>query len=126
APILNEEIENKAEDELLDSYDAEYIIDDEIIEFDDSDNEPYEKGNLEVDEIVNCNGCVFSYFSETKSIRSTLSPEEYTTDINTLKTSGGKQRHNFFGFVLSDNKISRAYSCIRKSNKIYCLEGSTN
>ena len=28
--------------------------------------------------------------------------------------------------MLLDNKISRAYSCIRKDNKIYCLEGSTN
>lgn len=125
-PIQNEEIKSTENDEILDSYDDEYIIDDEIIEFDDSDNEPIKEEILEVDEIVNCNGCVFSYFSEAKSIGSTLLPEEYTTDINTLKTSGWKQRHNFFGFVLSDNKISRAYSCIRKSNKIYCLEGSTN
>ena len=43
-----------------------------------------------------------------------------------FKTAGGKQRHNFFGLVLSDNKISRAYSCIWKNNKIYCIEGSTN
>ena len=30
-PILNEEIENTEDDKILDSYDDEYIIDDEII-----------------------------------------------------------------------------------------------
>ena len=39
---------------------------------------------------------------------------------------GGKQRHNFFGLVLNGNTISRAYACILKNNKIYCIEGSTN
>ena len=39
---------------------------------------------------------------------------------------GGKQRHNFFGLVLSGNTISRAYSCILKDNKIYCIEGSVD
>ena len=111
-------------------YDDEYIFDDEIIEWDDVDNEPYEEENVIVDEVINCDGCVYAYFSDegdkAKTLGSALSPEEYTTDISNLKTGGGKQRHNFFGLVLSDNKITRAYSCIRKDNKIYCIEGSTN
>ena len=114
--------ENKEKKEETNSI----IIDDEIIEFDDEDNTPYEDGNVNVEKIINCDGCVFSYFSETKNIGSTLSNEEYTKDVSKLKTSDGKQRHNFFGFVLSENKISKAYSCILKDNKVYCIEGSTN
>ena len=53
----------------------------------------------------------------------TLSKDEYTTDINDLKTGGKKQRHNFFGFVLSEGKISKAYACIYKDKKIYCIQG---
>ena len=102
------------------------IIDDEIVEFDEEDNMPYGEENVVVEKTINCDGCVFAYFSETKYIGSTLSEEEYTTDITKLKTSGGKQRHNFFGFVLSDNKISKAYSCILKDNKIYCIQGSSD
>ena len=79
-----------------------------------------------VEKIINCDGCVFSYFSETKNIGASLTDDEYTTDVNKLKTPGGKQRHNFFGFVLSHNKISRAYSCILKDSKIYCIEGSVD
>ena len=129
-PVENEtvnEIEN--DDEIID-FDDEYIYDDEIIEWDDEDNEPYEEENVIVDEVINCDGCVYAYFSDegdkAKTLGSTLSTEEYTTDISKLKTGGGKQRHNFFGLVLSDNKISRAYSCIRKDNKIYCIEWSIN
>ena len=123
--------EDKIEDEVVDFYNNDvYVFDDEIIEWDDVDNEPYEEENVIVDEVINCDGCVYAYFSDegdkAKTLGSTLSPEEYTTDISKLKTGGGKQRHNFFGLVLSDNKISRAYSCIRKVNKIYCIEGSTN
>ena len=102
------------------------VIDDEIIEFDDEDNKPYEEEIIKVDKIINCDGCVFSYFSEAKKIGSTLSEEEYTEDIKNLKTMGDKQRHNFFGFVLSGNTISKAYSCIYKDNKIYCIQGSTD
>ena len=122
---IDDEIVNESR-----NYDDEYIFDDEIIEFDDVENEPYEEEKVVVDEVINCDGCVYAYFSDegdkAKTLGSTLSPEEYTTDISNLKTGGGKQRHNFFGLVLSDNKISRAYSCIWKNNKIYCLEGSTN
>ena len=128
---LDKEIVNESQnydDEIID-IDDEYI-DDEIIEWDDVDNEPYEEEKVVVDEVINCDGCVYAYFSDegdkAKTLGSPLSPEEYTTDISNLKTGGGKQRHNFFGLVLSDNKISRAYSCIWKNNKIYCLEGSTN
>ena len=129
--ISTEDTENVYDDdEIIDIYDDEYIFDDEIIEWDDEDNEPYEEEKVVVEEVVNCDGCVYAYFSDegdkAKTLGSTLSPEEYTTDISNLKTGGGKQRHNFFGLVLSDNKISRAYSCIWKNNKIYCLEGSTN
>ena len=122
--ISTEDIENVYDNEIID-------IDDEIIEWDDIENEPYEEEEkVVVDEVINCDGCVYGYFSDegdkAKTLGSTLSPEEYTTDISNLKTGGGKQRHNFFGLVLLDNKISRAYSCIWKNNKIYCLEGSTN
>ena len=106
------------------------IVDDEIIDIDDTDNGPINEGTVVVDEVINCDGCVFAYFSDegdkAKRLGSTLSASEYTNDIRTLKTSGGKQRHNFFGLVLSGNTISRAYACILKDNKIYCIEGSTN
>ena len=107
------------------------IVDnDEIIEFDDTDNDPVDDESVVVEEVINCDGCVFSYFSDegdkAKTLGATLSPSDYTNDINNLKTAGGKQRHNFFGLVLSGNTISRAYACILKDSKIYCIEGSTN
>ena len=106
------------------------IIDDEIIEIDDVDNGPIEKEIVNVNEVINCDGCVYAYFDgeneNAKTLGSTLQTSEYTTDIRTLKTAGGKQRHNFFGLVLSNNTISKAYACILKNNKIYCIEGSTN
>ena len=79
-------------------------------------------------EVINCPGCVYGYYDDNhiKTIGGTLSEDEYTTDINNLKTAGGKQRHNFFGLVLSGNTISRAYACVLKDSKIYCIEGSTN
>ena len=107
------------------------IVDnDEIIEFDDTDNDPVDDESVVVEEVINCDGCVFSYFSDegdkAKTLGATLSPSDYTNNINNLKTAGGKQRHNFFGLVLSGNTISRAYACILKDSKIYCIEGSTN
>ena len=107
------------------------IVDnDEIIEFDDTDNDPVDDESVVVEEVINCDGCVFSYFSDegdkAKTLGATLSPSDYTNDINNLKTAEGKQRHNFFGLVLSGNTISRAYACILKDSKIYCIEGSTN
>ena len=88
------------------------------------------EGVVVVEEVINCDGCVYAYFSDegdkAKTLGSTLSSSDYTNDINNLKTAGGKQRHNFFGLVLSGNTISRAYACILKDNKIYCIEGSTN
>ena len=107
-----------------------YADDDEIIDFDDSDNGPTQEENVNVNEVINCSGCVYAYFSDeganAKKLGSTLSTDEYTTDIRTLKTNGGEQRHNFFGLVLSGNTISKAYSCILKDNKIYCIQGSTD
>lgn len=106
------------------------IIDDEIIEIDDEDNQPIVGGTTKVNEVINCNNCVFAYFTgeneKAKKLGDTLTSDEYTTDINTLKTNGGKQRHNFFGLVLSGNTISRAYACILKDSKVYCIEGSVN
>lgn len=107
------------------------IIDDEIIDIDDFENEPpIIEGTVTVSEVINCPGCVYAYFSkegdEAVRFGSTLSPSDYTSDINNLKTAGGKQRHNFFGLVLNGNTIARAYSCILKDNKIYCIEGSVN
>ncbi len=108
------------------------IIDnDEIIDYDDdNDNVPTNEGTVTVKEVINCDGCVYAYFSDegtkAKTLGSTLSPDEYTSDINNLKTKGGKQRHNFFGLVLSGNKISKAYACILKDEKIYCIQGSTD
>ena len=107
-----------------------YVDDDEIIEFDNDDNGPTDEKTVTVEEVINCDGCVYAYFSDegdkAKTLGATLSPSDYTKDINNLKTAGGKQRHNFFGLVLSGNTISRAYACILKDNKIYCIEGSTN
>ena len=95
-------------------------------EYIDDDNNNYKDEKVVVEKVINCDGCVYAYFSEEKYFGSTLSKDEYTTDVTTLKTKGGKQRHNFFGFILSDNKISRAYSCILKDNKVYCIEGSVD
>lgn len=106
------------------------IVDDEILDIEDEDNTPPSVEKVTASEVINCNNCVYAYFSaegdKAKKIGDTVTNDEYTTDVNTLKTSGGNQRHNFFGLVLSGNTISRAYACILKDNKIYCLEGSTN
>lgn len=118
-----EEIPNKV---VKENVEEKVVIDDEIIEFDDEDNSQYVEENVRVEKVINCDGCVFSYFSKAKTIGSTLSSDEYTKDVTKLKTSGGKQRHNFFGFVLSKNTISKAYSCILKDNKVYCIQGSTD
>ncbi len=105
----------------------EYIDDnDEIVEHDDEDNVPYVEEKVVVEEVINCDGCVYAYFSEEERFGSSISEGDYTIDINELKTTGGKQRHNFFGLVLDGNTISRAYSCILKNNKIYCIEGSVD
>ena len=105
-------------------------IDDEILEIDDEDNKPFEDERITVEEVINCEGCVYAYFSyegeSAKKLGDTLSTDEYTTDINNIRTAGNKQRHNFFGLVLSGNTISKAYSCILKDNKIYCIQGSTD
>ena len=96
----------------------------------DEDNKSNNEDKIVVEEVINCSGCVYAYFSDegdkAKTLGTTLSASDYTNDINNLKTAGGKQRHNFFGLVLSGNTISRAYACILKDNKIYCIEGSTN
>ena len=108
--------------------DDDIIIDDEIIDIDDEDNHPNVEGTVTVEEVINCDGCVYAYFSEegenAKQLGGIISENEYTTDINKIRTAGNKQRHNFFGLVLSGNTISKAYSCILKDNKIYCIQGS--
>lgn len=105
--------------------------DDEIIDVDDEENKPpTDEGRITIEKVINCEGCVYAYFSgegdKAKKLGDTVSSDEYTTDINNLKTTGNKQRHNFFGLVLSGNTISKAYACILKDNKIYCIQGSTN
>ena len=127
----NKQEEKKPDDEKKDDNNGNNVIDDEIIELDDEDNvPPSTDGRVTVEEVINCEGCVYAYFSDegdkAKKLGDTLSSDEYTTDINNIRTSGNKQRHNFFGLVLTGNTISRAYSCILKDNKIYCIEGSTN
>ncbi len=107
------------------------VDDDEIIDIDDEENKPpIENEKITVEKVINCEGCVYAYFSaegdKAKKLGDTVTADEYTTDINNLKTPGNKQRHNFFGLVLSGNTISKAYSCILKDNKIYCIQGSTN
>ncbi len=123
----NEEKENN--NQQNNSNNNSYIEDDEIVDIDDEDNTPPEE-RITVEEVINCEGCVYAYFSgendKAKKLGDTLTDDEYTTDINTIKTTGGKQRHNFFGLVLSGNTISKAYSCILKDNKIYCIQGSTD
>ena len=108
--------------------DDDIIIDDEIIDIDEEDNHPNVEGTVTVEEVINCDGCVYAYFSEegenAKRLGGIVSENEYTTDINKIRTAGNKQRHNFFGLVLSGNTISKAYSCILKDNKIYCIQGS--
>ena len=129
-PTNNETPQETVEDNQQAVVDDNYDIYDDEIEFDDTDNGPIEEEVVRVDEVINCDGCVYAYFSDegasAKTLGSTLSESEYTTDINNLKAQGGKQRHNFFGLVLSGNTISKAYSCILKDDKIYCIQGSTN
>jgi len=108
-----------------------YTDDDEIIDIDDEDNKPpTNEERITVEKVINCEDCVYAYFSgegdKAKKLGDTVTADEYTTDINNLKTPGNKQRHNFFGLVLSGNTISKAYACILKDNKIYCIQGSTN
>ena len=105
--------------------------DDEILDIDDEENKPpVDDGRITVEKVINCEGCVYAYFSEegdkAKKLGDTVTADEYTTDINNIKTAGNKQRHNFFGLVLSGNTISKAYSCILKDNIIYCIQGSTD
>ena len=118
----NNNTNNNSSDDVI-------VDDDEIIDIEDEDNTPPGE-TVTVSQVINCDGCVYAYFSgegeNAKKLGDSVTDGEYTTDINTLKTSGGKQRHNFFGLVLSGNTISRAYACILKNDKIYCLEGSTN
>ena len=125
-----EDSNTKIQEENNDSIDDEILDDDEIVDWDEDDNQSYVEEKVVVEKIINCDGCVFAYFSgegeDAKRMGSTLSSDEYTTDVTKLKTSGGKQRHNFFGLVLADNKISRAYACILKDNKVYCIEGSVD
>lgn len=121
-PQNKENKDNVIENNTLD----DEITDDEIIEYNDEDNKPYEGEKVVVEEVINCEGCVYSYFSDDRSFGDVLKEDEYTTDINNIRTKGNKQRHNFFGFVLDDNKISKAYSCILKNNKIYCVQGSVD
>ncbi len=122
--------ENEIKKEEDNSQNNSISIDDEIIDIDDEGNPPIVEEIVNVSEVINCDNCVFAYFSgegeNAKKLGDSLSSEEYTTDIRTLKTNGGKQRHNFFGLVLSGNTISKAYACILKNSKIYCIEGSTN
>ena len=84
------------------------IVDDEILDVDDEDNTPPGE-TVTVSQVINCDGCVYAYFSQegdsAKKLGDSVANDEYTTDVNTLKTSGGKQRHNFFGLVLSGNTI---------------------
>ena len=93
-------------------------------------NKPTNDERIAVEQVINCEGCVYAYFSDegdkAKKLGDTVTADEYTTDINNIRTSGNKQRHNFFGLVLSGNTISKAYSCILKDNKIYCIQGSTD
>ena len=107
-----------------------YVNDDEILDIDDEDNKPTGNERVTVEKVINCDGCVYAYFSEegnnAKKLGDTISSNEYTSDINNIRTAGNKQRHNFFGLVLSGNTIAKAYSCILKDNKIYCIQGSTN
>ena len=86
---------------------------DEYIEDDDNyyANDEY----VVVEKVINCDGCVYAYFSdegdEAKRIGSTLSLDEYNTDINNIK---------------SGNTISKAYACILKDKNIYCIQGSVD
>ena len=125
-----EDVNTKIQEENNNTIDDEILDDDEIVDWDEDDNQSYVEEKVVVEKIINCDSCVFAYFSgegeDAKRIGSTLSSDEYTTDVTKLKTGGGKQRHNFFGLVLADNKISRAYACILKDNKVYCIEGSVD
>jgi predicted small lipoprotein YifL len=125
-PEQNQEEKNNQQSNSNNSY----IDDDEIIDIEDEENQPPTEEKVKVEKVINCDGCVYAYFSaegdNAKKLGDTVSKDEYTNDINTLRTSGNKQRHNFFGLVLSGNTISKAYSCILKDNIIYCIQGSTD
>ncbi len=131
---INHQQDQKQEEknsEQSNSNNNTYVKDDEIIDLEDDDDYSYnDNERVVVEKVINCEGCVYAYFSgegeKAKKLGDTLSDDEYTTDINNIRTAGNKQRHNFFGLVLSGNTIAKAYSCILKDNKIYCIQGSTN
>ncbi len=128
--VTPEKKDNNENIKQPETHEDKYIEDDEIIDLEDDDNYYPNDEYVVVEKVINCDGCVYAYFSdegdEAKKIGSTLSLDEYTTDINNLKTGGNKQRHNFFGLVLSGNTISKAYACILKDKNIYCIQGSVD
>lgn len=126
----NAQEQQNTNEKEVEKNDNSVVYDDEIIDIEDEDNSPGGNERVTVEQVINCDGCVYAYFNgegdKAKKIGDTLSANEYTTDINTIRTAGNKQRHNFFGLVLNGNTIAKAYSCILKENKIYCIQGSTD
>ena len=90
-----------------------------------ADDKCTKDGDISKLSLVNCNNCVFAYFTDKKSFGSVVS--EYTKDVTTLKDKHGCQRRRFLGFILdSSNKIQHAYTCGIKNNKVFCVEGSAD
>ena len=98
--------------------------DDEIIDIDDQDN--ISDTNTDIDStLINCDGCVFAFFKESKTIGDKLT--NYTSDYNTLKDSKGNPRRRFLGFIIDGNDtIIEAYACGIEQSSAYCLKGTEN
>ena len=70
-------------------------------------------------EVIGCNGCVYSRFSEKKKIGDRL--DDYYEDYTKINNSV------FLGHVLNNNnEIVKGFICGTHNDKIFCLEGNVD
>ena len=106
------------------------ILDDEILDIDDSPNTPPpsdEKYKVYTVDSSIPQGIVYAFFqkADKKAFGDVLT--NYTTNYQDLKDNKGKQRTRFLGFILgADGTIQRAFACGIANNTLYCLEGKTD
>ena len=118
--LVNNNTNNQQQEETMNDID-----DNEIMDFDDEDNYYKKEDKIIESTLINCEDCVFAYFTDNKTWGDTLT--DYTKDYSTLKNKKGEQLRRFLGFKLdSSNHIVNAYTCGIKDGKAFCLEGATD
>ena len=118
-PVNNNNNQNQQEEKKND-----VIIEDEIIDLEE-DNYYKEENKILESTLINCQDCVFAYFTDNKTWGDTLT--NYTKDYSSLKNKKGEQLRRFLSFKLdSSNHIVNAYTCGIKDGKAFCLEGATD